>query len=156
MYPFEALPAADALQLRHRDQLLRQCALVDLALVDEDARFSFQHLVESPVPEEEADDDIVREQERKRTDEASGDAVVIADDGVLHRVRQRQQHDQVERIELCQLALAEYAQQHDEKDINEDRPDDFLEDREVQVEHIVQELVQHRDLPLCPEAQGVM
>src|SRR5258708_27414574 len=66
VYSFEALPAANALQLRHRAQLLRQCALVDLALVDEDARFSFQHLVESPVPEEEADDDIVREQERKR------------------------------------------------------------------------------------------
>ena len=92
--------------------------------------------------EEEADDEVVHHQQRDGTDQPSGDRVVVADDRVLHRVRQREQHDEVERVELRQLAFAEDAQQHDEEDIDDDRPQDLLQQREVRNEHVVK----HRSL----------
>ena len=74
---------------------------------------------------------------------AAGDAVVVADDRVLHRVRQRQQDDQIERIELRQLPLAGEPQPDDQEGVDQDRPQDLLGDRQRQREHVVPHLRLH-------------
>ena len=84
---------------------------------------------------------IVDEEKRERADDASGDAVVVADDGVLHGVRQRQQHDEVERIQLRQLPLPEDAEQQDQKNIDDQRSQDFFGDRNGQQKHVTDDLM---------------
>ena len=59
------------------------------------------------MPEEEAHHQVVHRQQREGADQSAGERIVVADDGVLHGVRKRQQHHQVERVELRQFALAE-------------------------------------------------
>ena len=51
---------------------------------------------------------------------------VVADNRVLHRVRQHQQDDQIERVELRQLALAADAEDEDEGEVDDGRPQDLL------------------------------
>ena len=48
-------------------------------------------------------------------------AVVVADDRVLHGVGDRQQHDEVERVQLRQFALAGEPEADDQEDVDEDR-----------------------------------
>src|SRR6185503_13962930 len=74
----------------------------------------------------------VDREQRGRADDTAGERGVVADDGVLHRVRQRQQNHQVERVELSQDPLAERAQRDDEQEIDGNRPDDFLQHRDGQ------------------------
>ena len=79
---------------------------------------------------EEPDDEVIDGQQRRGADDAAGDAVVFADDRVLHGVGQREQHDQVERVELRQFAFAREAQADDEENVNHDRPQHLLRDRQ--------------------------
>jgi len=68
-------------------------------------------------------------------------APIIPPESVLHRVRQRQQHDQIERIELRQFALAENAQQQHQENVDDDRPDDFLDQRNRKGEEVCGDFV---------------
>ena len=76
-------------------------------------------------------------------DDAAGDGVVVADDRVLDGVRERQQHDQVERIELSELALAGQSQADDQEDVDQDRADDLFEDGDAEDEDVGPDLVVH-------------
>ena len=89
--------------------------------------------------EEKSDHEIIRHQQRDRADRPAGHRVVIADDRVLHGVRKRQQHDEIEWIELRQLAFPEHAQQHDQHDVDDDGPDDFFGDGEGDGEHVLRD-----------------
>ena len=83
------------------------------------------------------DEDAVHDHQHERADESAGQRVVVADDRVLHGVRQEQQHDEIERVELAEFAFAEQAQAANEKSINGDRPDDFLPERNSGDHHVV-------------------
>src|SRR5260221_5520820 len=138
---FEALAPADAMELGDGDQFPGQFLLLDLSVADERRVAALQDLVEAAVPEEIADDDVVREEQREGADETAGHAVVVPDDRVLHRVGEREQHDEIERIELGQLALAEDPQEQDQEDVDEDRADDLLGEGNGEREHVLQEMV---------------
>ena len=56
------------------------------------------------------------------TDHATHQRVVVADYGVLHHVRQQQQHHQVERVELSQVSLSPEAQQHHQTEVHGEGP----------------------------------
>ena len=58
-------------------------------------------------------------EQRRRADDPANERIVIADDRVLHRVRQQQQHDEIERIELRQLAFAGEAKSDQEKGVDD-------------------------------------
>ena len=133
---FEALASHHRLQLWNGDQLPGQFLFADASIFDQHRRFSLHDLIETPVAEEETDDDVVHEQKRERADESAGDGVVVTDDGVLHRVRQRQQHHEIEWIQLRQLALAEDAQEQHQEDIDQNRAQHLLRDGHGQHEHI--------------------
>ena len=64
-------------------------------------------------------------------DEAADERIVIADDRVLHRVRQQQQHDEIERIELRQLAFSGEAESEQEKRVDDHRAKELLGDRDL-------------------------
>jgi hypothetical protein len=74
---------------------------------------------------EEPDQDVVDRQQRRRADDAPGDGVVLPDDRVLDGVGQRQQHDEIERVELRELPFAGEPQHEDQKRIDDDRPEIF-------------------------------
>ena len=86
---------------------------------------------------------MVDDEQRCGADQAAGDAIVFADDRVLHRVREGQQHNQIERIELRQLALARQPQPRDEKEVDDHRAQDFFRDRHPEEKHVVEQLRFH-------------
>ena len=88
-----------------------------------------------------ADEHSVQQQEGCRPENSTGKRVVLADDGILNRVREEQQYDEIERIQLRQLTLAREAKADQEKGIDDDRPNDFLENRHARVEQIVPDRV---------------
>jgi hypothetical protein len=57
----------------------------------------------------------------------------------LHRVGDGQQHDQVERVHLRQLALAREPKPDDEEHVHQDRAQDLFDDRRLQGEHGLQQ-----------------
>ena len=71
--------------------------------------------------------------------DAAGYRVVVADDGVLHGVREREQHHQVEGVELGQFALAEEAQQQHQNQVDDDRAKQLLQNRKRQLKHVVED-----------------
>src|SRR5262249_22241025 len=75
-------------------------------------------------------------EKRRRANHPAGDGVVVADDRVLNGVRQRQEHDEVKRVELRQLALAGEPQSDDQKEIDQDRPNHLLGDGNAQREQV--------------------
>ena len=54
-------------------------------------------------------------EQRGRADEPANERIVIADDRVLHGVRQQEQDDEIERIELRQLPFAGEAKSAEQK-----------------------------------------
>src|SRR5215831_6399292 len=69
--------------------------------------------------------------------------VVIPNDGVLHGVRERQQHDEVKRIQLRQFPLTEEAQQDNQYQVNDHRAQKFLHDRQVLWKHAFKHRCEH-------------
>ena len=94
----EPLLVGRGLQLRHSDQFLLQMLCADFSVFDQDIGPSFDHLVELPVIVEKSHDQIIGDQKGSGADDSPHDGVVVADDGVLHGVGQRQKHDEVERV----------------------------------------------------------
>ncbi|HEX4054644.1 MAG TPA: hypothetical protein VHX86_10305 [Tepidisphaeraceae bacterium] len=107
------------------------------AMADEIIAIAFHELFQPPVAMDESDDEIVHKQECGRPEESAGDGVVVADDGVLHRIRQGQQDDQVERIELRQLAFPGQPEADEQEQVHANGAKDFFQDGKLQNEHIV-------------------
>ena len=87
---------------------------------------------------ERADDDRVDEEQRRRADDAADQRIVIADDRVLHRVRQQEQHDEIERVELRQLAFAGESESDEKEPVDDERPEELLENRNAGLEEFLE------------------
>ena len=74
-------------------------------------------------------DAVVEQQNGRGADAAPGDGVVVADHRVLDRVVEDQQHHQVERGHLPQLALPGETQRHQQERVDRGRPDDLFQGR---------------------------
>ena len=92
-----------------------------------------QVVAEPSITRDEPSDDVAIRSQRALTatstrgaDQAAEQAVVRADDGVLHDVGQQQHDDQVEGVELAQHPLAGEAQQDDQPAVDDDRPQHLL------------------------------
>ena len=101
----EALPMGYCFQFLARKQLLSQLLFVDFSILDQSARRALDRPVQIFVAVQESHHEVVDQQQRRGANDAAGHGVVVADDGVLHRVREREQHHQVERIQLRQFAF---------------------------------------------------
>ena len=81
----------------------------------------------------------VDSQQAEGADDAAGYRVVVADDGVLHGVRQRKQNHQVERVQLRQFALAKDPQQHHQHQVDDDWTKQLLQQRKRHLKHVVED-----------------
>ena len=131
------------LELGERDQLGLQAIEADLPVLDEDIRLALDQALQLLVAVEEADHERVHAEQGRGAEQPARDRVVVADDGVLHRVREREQHDQVEGIELRQLALAGEPEAEHQETVDDDGPQHLLGDRYPEVEHVVPQLRVH-------------
>src|SRR5258708_7861698 len=135
----EALPVAHRGQLGFSKQLLSQVLAADFAVLDQDSRAALQNLIDAPVAKQKADYQIISKQQAEGADQAAGDRVVVSDNGVLHRVGKRQQHHQVEGIQLRQLAFSKDAQEQDEEHINDNGADKLFKDGDIERKHFITE-----------------
>jgi hypothetical protein len=122
----EPLSAGRGLQLGHGNEFPFQMVHANRAALDQNVSFPFDNLVELLVLVEKANDQIIDAEQRGSPEQASGKRIVVAYDGILHRVGKGHQHNQIEGIQLHQLALSRKPQHHHEKYIDDDRPEDFL------------------------------
>jgi len=102
---------------------------------------AFDQLIQFSVIVKEANHKIVGGEQGSSADNSAEDAVVLSDDGVLHRVRKRQQYDQVKWIELDEFALPGEPQADDQEGINDDRPKDLFRQGNSDDEHIFPNIV---------------
>ena len=147
---FEALLSCRRFELRNGNKLPLQIPGTDLAALDQDVSSALDQLVELPMVVEEPDYEVVGEQQRSGTDDSAQDAVVFADDGVLHGVRQSQQDDQVEWIELDEFALPREPKADHQERVDDNRPKDFFRQRKSHDEHIFPSVVHNRLPPRVP------
>ena len=93
---------------------------------------------------EEANDQIVGDEQGSSADDSSQDAVILADDGVLHGVRQSQQDDQVKRVELDEFAFAGEPEANYQKRVDENWAKDLLRQGKSDDEHVFPSIVHNR------------
>jgi len=74
-------------------------------------------------------------EQRRRPGDPADERVVVADDRVLHRVGEEEQHDEVERVELRQFALARQAEANQQERVDDQRPNDLLAEADPGLEH---------------------
>ncbi len=139
----EALLVRGRFEIVDRDQLVSQPVGQERAVLDEDVGVPLDEPIQLLMSVEKPDDDGVDREQRRRADEAPCDAVIFPDDRVLHGVRQRQEHDQIEGVQLRQLALARQTQPDDKEEIDDDRPKHLLRNRHHEVEHVANERSLH-------------
>src|SRR5258707_8602587 len=116
--PVEPLAPRRGLQLGARNQFALEPRVVDLALLDENVRVALEPSCYHRVRVEITHHDPVDDEEGGRSDDAANEGVVIPDDRVLHRIRQQEKHDEVERIELAGLRVTVKAQAYQEKRVD--------------------------------------
>lgn len=134
---FEALPMDDFDEFFAGEGLALQCFGINLAIPDEYDGTALERPGEARGTEEQADDQVVDGEQAEGADDAAGDGVVFADDGVLHGIGEREQNDKVEGIQLRKFAFAEEAQEQNEHKVHDDRTQELLEERKVKMEHVV-------------------
>src|ERR1017187_9512262 len=78
-------------------------------------------------------------QQPEGPNQAPAYGVVVSDDDILHRVRKRQQHHQVKRVQLRQLALAKDTQQHHQNQVDNYRASQLLQNRKRHLKHVVED-----------------
>ena len=123
-------------KLRRSDQLFLQSRASQFAIFDQHIGVSLDNLLEFVVTIKKTDHEIVDEQQGSGADQATGDAVIVTDDGILHRIRKGQQNDEVERIKLDQLAFSGESEAHDQERVHNDRPENLLDQGQSQDKHI--------------------
>ena len=83
----KSLPVGDGRQFRYCQQLLRHVPGKEFSILNQRRRFAFHPLIESLVSEQEPDNHVVGDQQRKCANEPAEQGIVIADDRVLNGVR---------------------------------------------------------------------
>lgn len=67
-------------------KFLVEVIFLDATVTHDAGAAAFDEFFDAAMAVDESDDDIINEQEHGRAEEAAGDGVVVADDGVLDRV----------------------------------------------------------------------
>src|ERR1700722_5923640 len=115
---FKSLLARGGFQLRRANQLFLQSVQTDSAILDEHVGIAFHELVDPLVTIKKSNHQIIDRQQGGRADDSPADAVIVADDGVLHGIGKRQQHHQIERVQLYELTFAGEPQTYNQKSVH--------------------------------------
>src|SRR3954454_2239236 len=144
-----SLSLRDRAKLGLRDLLAPHRAVHELAVLDQIARRALEHPVGPRIAVRERLEREVDREQRERSDDRPGHRIVVADDPVLHRVRDEQKHEEVERVLLSKLALAEEAQDRQQEEVDDHGAKQLLANRDAHME-------QHgRSVAFEPDAAGV-
>src|SRR3954454_9389763 len=117
--------------------LVAQRMFVVPTVLDDDRLGALEEPGELGVGRGRADDDGVDGDEHCGSDQPADQRVVRSDHRVLYDVRQQQDDDEVEGVELRQVTFADEAEQHRETDVDDDGADDLLQQRDVHVNEAV-------------------
>jgi len=129
----DALPARRGFQLGDGDQLALEVMAKKPPVTHQGVGLALDGL-QLPVVIQDAHERGVDDEQHRRADHAADERIVIADDRVLHGVRQQEQHDEIERVELRQFALARQPQPDEEKRIDDQRSNDLLAEADARLE----------------------
>src|SRR6185503_3241085 len=115
----------------------------DLSPFDQHVGVALDQAIDVLVLEQESHDHIIHEQQRDGPDDSAAHRIVVSDDRVLNRVRQCQQHYEVKRVELGQLALPRKPQADHQKKVDNHRTQDFLDYRNIEVNNVIPDIRVH-------------
>ncbi|OLE22319.1 MAG: hypothetical protein AUG49_19385 [Catenulispora sp. 13_1_20CM_3_70_7] len=114
---------------------------LDLAVADQDAGCALQPALELRRAigqiDLHADEQRVHEDQHRRSVDPAGQRVVVADDRVLHDVRQQQHHRQIQGVELRQLPFPGQPQQEHDGGVDQDRAQGLLAVGDSGLEHVM-------------------
>ena len=110
---------------------------LQFSLVDEDVCVAFEPPRGKRMGVQVAHHQPVEREQCRRANNSTGQRVVVPDDGVLQRVRQEQQDDEIERVELAKLALSGKPKSDQEEDVHRDRAEQLLADRYANRKEVV-------------------
>src|SRR5208282_4261021 len=113
---------------------------IDLSIPNKNGCAALQHTREPRRAKKHTHYKPVDCQQAECADDPSRDGIVISNDRVLHRIRERQQNDEIEWIQLCQFAFAKEAQQQNQYEVDNDRTKQLLNDWKRQLKHVVEDL----------------
>jgi len=97
--------------------------------MDQAIRFPLGDLVEIRMTVQKTNDGPVDDYQGGRSDESASERIIWPNDRVLNRIRKQEQHHEIKRVELSELALAGESQTNEKKKLNDDRAEDFLRNR---------------------------
>src|ERR1700730_3128504 len=140
---FKPLLTRGCFQLCRADELFLESIYADSAIFDEHVGMTFHELIDPLVPIEKATHKIIYGQQRGGADYSAADAVIVADDGVLHGIGKRQQHDQIEGIQLYKFTFAREAQADNQKSVYKNWPKNLFGQRQAKNKHILPDDVMH-------------
>ena len=140
----EPLLVRSRFELCHGDEFLLQTLGANLTILDETIGPAFYKLIELPMIIEKAHDKVVSHQQGSGADNATKHAVIVTDDGVLDSIGEREQDDQVKRVELDEFALSRKPQADYQESLYDHGTENFLREREPQYEHILPDVVHCR------------
>jgi len=127
------LPAGDRSELRQRNALPAQHLHIRSAVLDQHTRLTLEQIRQPAPLKDAAGESGVQREKNRRTDHRAGDGNVVADDPVLHRIRDQQQDHQIERIRLSQLAFPKQTKRHQQEHVDQDRAQDLLAKTHLQM-----------------------
>jgi hypothetical protein len=124
--------AERALEFVHADVLLGHVRLDDLAVMHEETGLSLDVFSKTTVATGKLGDQIIKDQQSRGGDGATGERGVGAGHGVLHRVRNQQEQREIEGGHLADFTLAADADSDKHEEVDDSGAERDLEER-VQV-----------------------
>ena len=135
--PIEALPADRGEKVLLRHELLLQRLRSNVPVMDQDPRLTLDQALHAASPVHRVGQQEIRAQEDQSTEEATDQRVVVSDHGVLQHVREREEHDDVERGQLAELSPPEDPDRHEQEQVHGDRADRSLLPRRADRDQVV-------------------
>src|SRR5512132_3916609 len=119
------------MKLGHAEPLPGEVLPADLAVPDQDRGRVLDDPPEPLRAERHPRHQSVHDEDGRGAQEAAAQRVVISDERVLHDVADDEEDDQVEGRHLPDLALSNEAERRQQEDVDDDRPDDLLDERDI-------------------------
>jgi hypothetical protein len=124
-----ALPAESHLEIALPDAQPTHRLGREVAVLDQPGLVALDRPIDPCASTQESDGGLVHEDERRRPDETAHERVVRTDDRVLDDVAEKQQHDEVEGVQLGRGPFPEQPQEQEDEQVDDGRPEDLLADR---------------------------
>ena len=114
---------------------ISQGLLIDLTIMNKNLRTSFDQMLRLLAEKSNLTCEPVHRDECHRENHSSGNRIIPPVHRVLYGIAEHQQQHQIKRAHLADLTLARDSQDHDQKNIDDNAPQDEFPPRESHVPH---------------------